>query len=127
MPNHPEHVENQPAPDVFSRACSSRTVVQNLTGRWAPLVLVALQQDGLKRFGELRRRIDGISDKMLSQTLTTLERDGMVQRTVHSTNPPNVDYQLTNLGKQISQPLLNLIETVETTLPQVIDAQQAYD
>lgn len=127
MASHAEDLENYPAPDVFSSACSSRAVVQHLTGRWAPLIMVALQQDGVLRFGELRRRIDGISDKMLSHTLLVLERDGLVQRTEHSIKPPNVDYQLTALGQQVSRPLLALIETVEATLPQVIEAQQTYD
>ena len=114
-------------PDVFSSACSSRDVVQHLTGRWAPLVIVALQEEGVLRFGQIRRKIQGISDRMLSQTLGQLERDGMVRRTVHSAIPPNVDYQLTDLGTKISQPLQSLIEAVENELPAVLTAQQHYD
>lgn len=77
------------------------------------------------RFSEIRRRIEGISDRMLSQTLTQLEFDGMVERRVHSTIPPHVEYTLTPLGEKISQPLLSLIETLEAELPQVMTARAA--
>ncbi|MGD7732289.1 winged helix-turn-helix transcriptional regulator [Propionibacteriaceae bacterium G57] len=87
-----------PAADVFSSACSSRDVLQHLTGRWGALAMVALLREDDLRFGELRRRVGGISDRMLSQTLGQLERDGFVQRTVHSAIPPHVEYSLTPLG-----------------------------
>jgi DNA-binding HxlR family transcriptional regulator len=77
--------------------------------------------------GEIRRRIDGISDRMLSQTLGQLERDGMVERTVRSSIPPHVDYALTPLGLRIAEPLEALIAAVEDALPEVLDAQESYD
>lgn len=114
--------------DVFSSACTSRTALQHLTGRWGSLIIVALKrQNEPLRFGEIRRRVEGVSERMLSQTLGQLERDGMVTRTVHSTIPPNVDYGLTPLGAKIAEPLAELIAVVEAELPQVFAAQQQYD
>lgn len=126
------NAENDPVDalraDVFSSACTSRPVLQHLTGRWGVLTVVALRMhDGPMRFGEIRRRIDGISDRMLSQTLGQLERDGMVERTVHSSIPPNVDYALTRLGEQIAAPLLSLIVALEDAMPHVTAAQLAFD
>ncbi|MGA4506553.1 winged helix-turn-helix transcriptional regulator [Propionibacteriaceae bacterium G1746] len=116
-----------PAADVFSSACSSRDVLQHLTGRWGALAMVALLREDDLRFGELRRRVGGISDRMLSQTLGQLERDGFVQRTVHSAIPPHVEYSLTPLGRRIAEPLVSLIGLVEGELPAVMDAREQYD
>lgn len=82
---------------------------------------------GRQRFSEVRRRVDGISDRMLSQTLGQLERDGMVARTVLSTIPPKVEYQLTSLGAEVLVPLMSLISLVEQRMPEVVDAQRAFD
>lgn len=117
-----------PAPDVFSAACASRETLQHLTGRWGVLALAALMiAETPLRFGEVRRRIDGISDRMLSQTLSQLERDGLVARTVHSSIPPHVEYALTDVGRRIAEPLLTLIDLVEGELPAVLAAREAYD
>ena len=79
---------NNFAPDVFSSQCTSRDALQHLTGRWGSLVMVALlDSESAMRFAQLRRKIDGISDRMLSQTLSKLERDGMVCRHVRSSIP----------------------------------------
>lgn len=116
------------AADIFSSSCVSRTALQHLTGRWGALVLVALRLQGNPmRFGEIRRRIEGISDRMLSQTLGQLERDGMVERTVHSTIPPNVDYQLTSLGLRVAEPLEALAELIEAHALDIVAAQISYD
>lgn len=117
-----------PQADVFSSRCTSRTALQHLTGRWGALVLVALHQgEEAMRFGEIRRRIEGISDRMLSQTLGELERDGMVTRTVHSSIPPHVDYRLTDLGLRIAAPLATLVDLIEAEVPNIMAAQGAYD
>lgn len=117
-----------PAADVFSSACTSRDALQHLTGRWGALTMVALHRDDNPlRFAAIRRQIEGISDRMLSQTLGQLERDGMVVRTVHTTIPPHVDYALTALGRRIAAPLAALVATIEAELPTVIEAQQAFD
>ncbi len=116
------------AADVFSSACTSRETLQHLTGRWGALTTVALfLSPTALRFGEMRRRIDGISDRMLSQTLSQLERDGFVERTVHSSIPPHVEYALTPLGRRIAEPLLALTSLIEAEMPTVTAARLSYD
>lgn len=112
--------------DVFSKQCPSRGTLEHVTGRWGALTLGALH-DGTFRFNELRRRVDGVSEKMLSQTLHALERDGLVQRDAQPTNPPRVDYQLTPLGREIADRLLNLIHFVEGRMDGVLEARERYD
>ncbi|MEU7582949.1 helix-turn-helix domain-containing protein [Streptomyces sp. NPDC041068] len=112
--------------DVFSRQCPSRSTLEHVTGRWGALTLGALH-DGTFRFNELRRRVDGVSEKMLSQTLHALERDGLVHRDAQPTNPPRVDYRLTPLGHEIAERLLTLIRFVEARQDEVLTAQERYD
>ncbi|MGQ4617624.1 winged helix-turn-helix transcriptional regulator [Nocardia sp. R7R-8] len=111
--------------DVFARNCPSRPVLQNVASRWGTLALVALRE-GPYRFSALRRRVDGVSERMLSQTLQALERDGMVHREVHETIPPRVEYTLTDLGAEVADHLEALIRVLETNLPRVHEAQSAY-
>ncbi|MFD0311890.1 winged helix-turn-helix transcriptional regulator [Streptomyces sp. NPDC059517] len=112
--------------DVFSRACPSRGTLEHVTGRWGALTLGALSEGSL-RFNELRRRVDGVSEKMLSQTLHALERDGLVHRDAQPTNPPRVDYELTPLGREIAERLLALIHFVEGRMDDVLEARERYD
>ncbi|MFE0750629.1 winged helix-turn-helix transcriptional regulator [Gordonia sp. NPDC058843] len=112
--------------DVFARDCSSRTTLQTVTGRWGSLVLIALGESNY-RFSALRRRVDGVSERMLSQTLQNLERDGMIVRTVLEAIPPKVEYHLTPLGRQVADQLSGLIELVQDNMPVVRDAQAHYD
>ncbi|WP_369217405.1 winged helix-turn-helix transcriptional regulator [Streptomyces flavofungini] len=112
--------------DVFSRQCPSRSTLEHVTGRWGALTLGALH-DGTFRFNELRRRVDGVSEKMLSQTLHALERDGLVRREAQPTNPPRVDYELTPLGRGVADRLLALIHFVEGSQSDVLQAQERYD
>lgn len=114
------------SPNVFARACSSRPVLQHISGRWGALTLAGLRDEPL-RFNALRRRIDGISEKMLSQTLQALERDGFVVREVQATIPPRVEYSLTPLGATVAARLLDLIELLESSMDEVTAAQQRYD
>ncbi|MFI2233272.1 winged helix-turn-helix transcriptional regulator [Nocardia testacea] len=111
--------------DVFARACPSRPVLEHLTGRWGTLVLAGLA-DGPLRFGDLRRRIDGVSEKMLAQTLQQLERDGFVHREVRRAIPPHVEYSLTGLGAETAPRLLDLIGFLEARMPEVLDAQRRH-
>lgn len=111
--------------DVFARNCPSRTALQNATSRWGILALAALGE-GDYRFNALRRRVEGVSERMLSQTLQTLERDGMVKRTVLESIPPKVEYSLTPLGHEVAARLTGLIELVESNLPTVLDAHGHY-
>ncbi|MFD7865401.1 winged helix-turn-helix transcriptional regulator [Streptomyces sp. NPDC057682] len=112
--------------DVFSRRCPSRSTLEHATGRWGSLTLGALYEGSL-RFNALRRRVDGVSEKMLSQTLHALERDGLVHREAQPTNPPRVDYELTPLGREVTARLLALIELVEGRMSEVLDARARYD
>jgi DNA-binding HxlR family transcriptional regulator len=110
--------------DVFSRACTSREALEHVTGKWSLLALSALA-DSPHRFGELRRRVEGVSEKILAQSLQTLERDGWVHREVRSTIPPHVEYRLTDAGTDLVPHLLGLIHFVEDRLPAVRAAQAA--
>lgn len=112
--------------DVFSRACPSRRLMETVVGKWGTLALVALTE-GSYRFNALRRRVDGVSEKMLAQTLHALERDGLVTRDVQATIPPRVEYALTPAGATIAAKLLDLIEVVEAAVPDALAAQAAYE
>ncbi len=111
--------------DVFARNCRSRPVLQNVASRWGALALVALRE-GPYRFSALRRRVDGISERMLSQTLQALERDGMIHREVQQTIPPRVEYTLTDLGAQIADQLYGLIAILEDNIDVIVAAQDTY-
>ena len=112
--------------DVFARNCTSRETMEHVTGRWGILATVALL-DGTTRFNALRRRVDGISEKMLSQTLQALERDGLVLREARPTIPPHVEYSLTPLGRDVAGKLFELIELVEARMPEVMASRAAHD
>ncbi|MGW0333260.1 winged helix-turn-helix transcriptional regulator [Streptomyces sp. NPDC003011] len=122
-----ERTEAQDLPyNVFAKACPSRGTLEHVTGRWGALTLGALHEGSL-RFNELRRRVDGVSEKMLSQTLHALERDGLVHREAQPTNPPRVDYDLTPLGREVARRLLSLIHFVEGRMDDVLEARTRYD
>ncbi|WP_081987847.1 winged helix-turn-helix transcriptional regulator [Sphingomonas sp. 37zxx] len=104
--------------DVLASACPSRGVLRHITGQWAVLILIVLQ-DGTLRFSELRRRIDGVSERMLAQTLKHLEQDGIITRTVHAVVPPHVEYALTPLGQEAAAHVGRLADWVEVNLPQL--------
>ncbi|MFA3896101.1 winged helix-turn-helix transcriptional regulator [Rhodococcus qingshengii] len=112
--------------DVFARGCNSRAALQNATGRWGALALAALNE-GPYRFSALRRRVDGVSERMLSQTLQTLERDGLVHREVLETIPPKVEYSLTELGADVAAKITALIELLESQVPKIVASQASYD
>lgn len=111
---------------VFARDCASRQTLQNATSRWGVLALAALTE-GDYRFNALRRRVDGVSERMLSQTLQTLERDGLVIRTVQGTIPPKVEYSLTLLGREVGTRLSDLIELIEGNMPTVLESRAEHD
>ncbi|MBY6368603.1 winged helix-turn-helix transcriptional regulator [Rhodococcoides corynebacterioides] len=100
--------------------------MQDITSRWGVLALAALH-DGPHRFGELRRRVDGVSERMLAQTLQRLERDGLVTRTVLTQIPPAVEYALTDLGSDAAAALVQLIGVVERRIDEVVTARADYD
>ena len=127
-PAHPaqESEDRTLEADVFARDCASRETLQTVTGRWGVLALAALTE-GSYRFSALRRRVDGVSERMLSQTLQALERDGLVVREVLEAIPPKVEYSLTPLGAEVGSRLIGLIELVESRVPDVQAAQEKYD
>ncbi|MFF2557927.1 winged helix-turn-helix transcriptional regulator [Nocardia sp. NPDC058058] len=121
----PEHDDPTLEADVFARNCDSRPVLQNVASRWGVLSLVALRE-GAFRFSALRRRVDGISERMLSQTLQTLERDGMIHREVQQSIPPHVEYTLTDLGAKVADQLEGLVVLLETNIHEIRSAQDNY-
>ena len=108
---------------VLSNECPSREILEHLTTKWSVLVLRCLS-DGIHRFSELRQRIDGVSEKMLAQTLKVLEKDGFLIRTVYPVVPPKVEYQLTILGSQAAEKLNHLIGWIERNLPEIMENKQ---
>ncbi|MGC4820691.1 winged helix-turn-helix transcriptional regulator [Micromonospora sp. MH99] len=109
--------------DVFARGCTSRAAFESVTSKWASLALLALGE-GSYRFNALRRRIDGVSERMLSQTLQTLERDGMLTREVLTAIPPRVEYSLTPLGARVADQLRGLADLLEASVPEVQAARE---
>lgn len=116
----------QAQPDIFQANCLSRQVLELIADRWTPLVVYALE-DGTMRFGQLLKRIDGISKKMLTQTLRAMERNGLVQRVVYPVVPPVVEYSLTPLGQTLIAPVKALSVWAYEHLQEVAHAQIAYD
>jgi DNA-binding HxlR family transcriptional regulator len=104
--------------DVFDSNCPSRTILDHVTSKWAVLVLAALQ-DGPLRFSALRRTIGGVSEKMLAQTLRTLESDGFLDREVAPTTPPQVTYSLTSLGAELTAHVTELVEWIAVRIPEI--------
>lgn len=112
--------------DAYLAACPSRQILDVLANKWTMLVMGALS-GGPMRFGELRRRLDGITQKMLTQTLRTLERDGLITRTVYPTIPPKVEYTATELGESVTALLHAIRVWSEDNINAVLDARDAYD
>ncbi|WP_173910325.1 helix-turn-helix domain-containing protein [Acinetobacter sp. Marseille-Q1618] len=108
---------------VLSSECPSRQILEHITSKWAVLILKSLSE-GVLRFSELRQKIEGVSEKMLAQTLKTLEQDGFILRTVYPEVPPKVEYQLTFLGAQAAEKLNYLITWIERNLPEILENKQ---
>ncbi|MFF2813356.1 winged helix-turn-helix transcriptional regulator [Streptomyces sp. NPDC058000] len=102
--------------EVFHTDCPARDVVDHVTSRWGIWVLISLRSNDL-RFYELRNSIQGISEKMLTQTLRTLVQDGLVWRKVEPTTPPQVTYGLTEFGQDVGEPLTDLFDRITQRLP----------
>lgn len=109
--------------DLMASACPSRTVLKHVTSQWGVLVLIALQA-GTYRFSELRRKIGGVSERMLAQTLQWLEADGLVDRVAYKVVPPHVEYSLTPLGCEAADKVAALANWIEARLPAVLNARQ---
>ena len=109
--------------DVYSAKCPTRQVLDHVAGKWTVLIVDALAE-GTMRYTDLHRRIEGISQKMLTQTLRQLETDGFVTRTVHPTVPPRVEYTLTELGHSLRIPIAALREWIETNINRIEQARR---
>lgn len=108
--SHEVSALRQRFPDlVFEAGCPSRVLLDHVMSKWSPLVLLALAEGGTLRWSELRRRAEGVSEKMLAQTLRTLVDDGLVAREAHPVVPPHVDYALTPLGRELTDLLSPLM------------------
>lgn len=107
---------------VFSQNCPSREILNHLTSRWGVLVLIALLEKD-HRFSDLRRKIDGVSEKMLAQTLQTLEADGFVNRFSHPVVPPRVDYSLTPIGREVAVKVRDFADWVEVNIGRILTAR----
>ncbi|WP_216918071.1 winged helix-turn-helix transcriptional regulator [Nocardia noduli] len=104
--------------DVYSAKCPTRQVLDHIAGKWTILVIDALLE-GTMRYTELSRRIEGVSQKMLTQTLRSLEADGFITRTLHPTIPPRVDYSLTDLGRSLAEPITALRRWTEAHINEI--------
>lgn len=113
--------------NILASACPSRTVMRHLTDRWTPLIVAALSEQPVARFGELKAMIQGVSPKVLTQTLRSMERDGLIERRVTASVPPRVDYELTALGTTLIEPMTALRHWAQDNMQAVLEARERYD
>jgi len=113
-------------PDVFDASCSARHALELISTKWAILIMSALAA-GPMRNGALLRKVEGISQKMLTQTLKDLERNGLVQRHDQQTNPPHVEYSLSAIGLSLSETLISLDRWAERNFPELDRFREKYD
>jgi DNA-binding HxlR family transcriptional regulator len=112
--------------DVYNEHCPTRIVLDRIADKWTVLIVGALE-DKTKRFGEIQREISGISQKMLTQTLRGLERDGIVTRTIYASVPPKVEYSLTELGRTLVHIFEMIRDWSEGNIEDVLTARDCYD
>ncbi len=110
--------------NLFAEQCPSRDVLKHVTSRWGVLILVALR-DGTHRFSDLRRKMGGVSEKMLAQSLQWLEQDGFINRVAYPVVPPHVEYSLTPLGEQVSEKVAALADWIELNIEAVLTFREA--
>ncbi|WP_328872505.1 helix-turn-helix transcriptional regulator [Streptomyces sp. NBC_00287] len=113
--------------DVFLRDCPTRAVLELIAGKWTMLVLVALEDGEPMRFAELRRRLDGVTSKVLTQTLRALEREGLLKRRVYPTVPPCVEYHLTELGQEVGGLVQSITDWSQANIAAIQTAREEFD
>jgi DNA-binding HxlR family transcriptional regulator len=113
-------------PNAYVADCPTRKVLDFIGDKWTTLIILLLEH-GAKRYSELLRNIEGISHKMLSQTLRDLERDGLITRTVYPEVPPRVEYELTSLGQTLIEPISAIVKWSYDHIVEVNTAQAGYD
>ena len=119
MSQHPDF-------NVMTATCPSRTSLARIANKWTAMIVIALGKERM-RFGDLRATVQGISGKVLTETLRDLERDGLVARHAYAEMPPRVEYELTPLGRTLHAPLYALGEWAETNIELVMAARETYD
>lgn len=115
-----------PAFNVLLASCPSRTSLARIANKWTAMVVIVLS-DGPLRFGDLRTAVEGISGKVLTETLRDLERDGLVERHEYAEMPPRVEYELTVLGRTLHTPLQALGTWAEQHIEEVLTNRETYD
>ena len=113
-------------PNAYAAACPTRQILDRVGDKWAVLILLLVREEPM-RFNALRRAIEGISQKMLSQVLKSLERDGLIRRRAIATVPVTVEYSITPLGKTLATAVDPLRDWAERNLKEVLAAQRRYD
>jgi len=119
-------VETLSRGNVLAKECPSRSILKHVTSQWGVLILFSLLE-GTYRFSELRNKITGVSEKMLSQTLQTLEADGFVLRIAHPVIPPHVEYQLTANGVEVAKRVEGIVDWIEHNLNDIMQSQSDYE
>ncbi|KYQ78862.1 HxlR family transcriptional regulator [Acinetobacter lactucae] len=112
--------------NVFQQHCPARLFFEKIADKWVLLILNVLEEEN-QHFNLLKKNIQGISPKVLSQKLKMLERDGFIERKIQNTSPIRVDYSLTSLGQNVAAMAFQLKEWAETNIEQVLAAQMTYD
>lgn len=107
--------------ELLNVNCPSRDVLKRITSRWSVLVLLALREETL-RFSELRRKIGGVSERMLAQTLRYMEEDGFIERIAYEMVPPHVEYHLTPLGREVEGHVIGLADWLESNVHRIVKA-----
>lgn len=115
--------------DIFDPECPTRQLIDRIGGKWTSMAIKVLGDEfpGEVRFAELKRRMPGVSQKMLTQTLRSLERDSLIRRRVEATSPPRVHYRLTDLGNSLTAPIAALRDWAELHMSRIDDAGTAWD
>ena len=116
----------EPPPPMLHADCAIRGVLDRIGDKWSYLLILHLS-DGPLRFGQLRRAVDDISQRMLTETLRSLQRDGLVDRTVFPTTPPSVEYRLTERGQSLLRPMRGLVDWAESHRLSIDASRDAYD
>lgn len=116
----------EPDWNVLTATCPSRTSLARIANKWTAMIVIVLAR-GRTRFRDLKSEVEGISGKVLTETLRELERDGLVSRHVFAEVPPRVEYELTDLGRTLQGPLAALGQWAEAHIVEVLDARERYD
>jgi DNA-binding HxlR family transcriptional regulator len=120
-------METNPRWNVMKQQCPTRQVLGRVSDKWTMLVITSLADEDVLRFSELRRRIEGVSQKMLTQTLRALERDGLIDRSVYPTVPVTVEYRLTDLGRSLADAIAGIRTWAYANMDEIESARGRYD